>query len=254
MFIYKITNKINNKCYIGQTTKDVNIRFKRHLNDALSNRLNTNLACAIRKYGKDAFTIETIEQVYTQEELDDREIYWIHYYDSLKNGYNMTDGAINANTYKNKTVEEMMDIKKKLKESKLGAKNPNSKAVKCKNINTNEELHFDSLKECMLYFKETNHNFITRRCNKKTKFVYKGMWIFAYENDNYINDYSLYKNIARNKKIIVKDLITDEEKEFISFAEAERYFKVKNKAFSYCAYKQKNEYIVYNRYKIIILN
>ena len=52
MYIYRITNKINNKIYIGQTIKTIKIRWLRHCTDALNYRSNTKFAKAIRKYGK----------------------------------------------------------------------------------------------------------------------------------------------------------------------------------------------------------
>ena len=60
MWIYKIINIQNNKVYIGQTIRSIEQRFNRHLNDALNNVLDTHLARAIRKYGKDSFIIEEI--------------------------------------------------------------------------------------------------------------------------------------------------------------------------------------------------
>ena len=70
--IYKITNKINGKIYIGQ---------------------------AIKKYGKENFTIELIEQV-EKDKLDEREVYWISFYNSYQKGYNCTLGGQNGATRK----------------------------------------------------------------------------------------------------------------------------------------------------------
>ena len=61
MWIYKITNIQNNKVYIGQTIRPVEQRFRRHINDAMSNILDTHFARAIRKYGEQSFYIEIIE-------------------------------------------------------------------------------------------------------------------------------------------------------------------------------------------------
>ena len=49
MIIYKISNNVNNKVYIGQTIRPINKRFNRHINDAVNNKLNTHFARAIRK-------------------------------------------------------------------------------------------------------------------------------------------------------------------------------------------------------------
>ncbi|MBQ5474538.1 MAG: GIY-YIG nuclease family protein [Lachnospiraceae bacterium] len=88
MWIYKITNIQNNKVYIGQSIRPIEQRFKRHINDAINNKLDTHFARAIRKYGKDSFRIETIDTAQTQEELNQKEQYWIQQYDSVNNGYN----------------------------------------------------------------------------------------------------------------------------------------------------------------------
>ena len=61
MWIYKITNIQNNKCYIGQSIRPIEQRFRRHINDALNNILDTHFARAIRAYGKDNFKIEVMD-------------------------------------------------------------------------------------------------------------------------------------------------------------------------------------------------
>lgn len=93
MIIYKITNKINGKIYIGQTRKTPYDRFKQHLRDAC--RLDNALSRAVRKYGKQNFYIEQIEECETDQDLNYREIYWIKYFNSIdkKIGYNCNSGG-----------------------------------------------------------------------------------------------------------------------------------------------------------------
>ena len=92
-FIYKITNKINGKSYIGQTIQNVKERFYQHCATKCSQAvLNMAIHRAINKYGKSNFTIEVIEEVESTN-LNDRERYWIRYYDSYNNGYNSTKGG-----------------------------------------------------------------------------------------------------------------------------------------------------------------
>ena len=55
--IYKITNLVNNKIYIGQSARGVAERFHRHVCDAMNGKLDTHFARAIRKYGPENFTV-----------------------------------------------------------------------------------------------------------------------------------------------------------------------------------------------------
>ena len=93
MWIYKITNIQNNKVYIGQTIRPIQDRFNRHINDAINNIIDTHFARAIRKYGKENFIIEEIDTATTQEELTEKEKYWIQYYNAVNEGYNETDAT-----------------------------------------------------------------------------------------------------------------------------------------------------------------
>lgn len=97
--IYKFTNKINGKAYIGQST-DILQRVKDHEHRALTNypsnrEYNKSLYRAIRKYGIDNFEFEVLETC-EQSELNEKEKYYIALYDSYKNGYNETLGGDNV--------------------------------------------------------------------------------------------------------------------------------------------------------------
>lgn len=90
-YIYKITNDINNKIYIGKTELSIEKRWKEHLNDYNKRRNEKRpLYNAMNKYGIEHFHIEKIEETNNPEE---REKYWIEYYGSFKNGYNATIGG-----------------------------------------------------------------------------------------------------------------------------------------------------------------
>lgn len=185
--IYKITNLVNNKMYIGQSARGVAERFHRHICDAMNGKLDTHFARAIRKYGPENFTVDVIDTVDNQEELNQQEQYWIRAYDSIHHGYNETDAIYKSggNTYMSKTESEMLAIGARIRETKLGSKNPHSRKIKCRNEITGEELFFDTVKECQEYFGETRHRFITSRVTHCTRSLYLGEWNIAYQEEPY---------------------------------------------------------------------
>lgn len=93
--IYLITNTVTHKVYVGQSV-DIERRWKEHKARAFnpnSNNYDTPLARSIRKYGIEAF-VESILCECTQEELNEKEAYYIHQFNSLvPNGYNILDGS-----------------------------------------------------------------------------------------------------------------------------------------------------------------
>lgn len=186
MWIYKITNIQNNKVYIGQTIRPLKDRFNRHMSDALNYILDTHFARAIRKYGKENFIIEEIDSATSQDELNLKEQYWIRQYDSVNSGYNETDAIskCGGNTYQSKTKKEMDIIKDKIRQTKLGSKNPMAKKIKRTNILTGEIDIFDTIiscaKACGIQNGKTS---ISTRLNGQVKSPYKNKWIFEYYNE-----------------------------------------------------------------------
>lgn len=92
-YIYKITNNISNKCYIGKTERTVEERWQEHCRH-IKTYPNLPLYRAMSKYGIENFTIEILEQC-DSNNIDSREIYWIDYYNTYysKEGYNCTGGG-----------------------------------------------------------------------------------------------------------------------------------------------------------------
>lgn len=100
--IYKITNLINGKVYIGQS-KDIYYRWYDHKKESRKNRKDIVLYCAFAKYGIENFSFEIVEEC-SLEDLDEKEIFYIKQYNSYinwenSNGYNMTIGGALCHTH-----------------------------------------------------------------------------------------------------------------------------------------------------------
>ena len=93
MRIYKITNTQNGKQYVGQTKLKLNKRFTDHV--AAANSGSTSIIHnAIRKYGRDAFKVELLEECHSFEELDRAERKWIAALNTVTpHGYNIEEGG-----------------------------------------------------------------------------------------------------------------------------------------------------------------
>lgn len=123
-YIYKITNTLNNKVYIGQTVKTVSKRFTQHKNNSNKEYFSQIvLYKAFNKYGIENFICEEIEEV-PNEKLDEREKYWIEYYDSYFNGYNSTLGGRLVELY-NWDIEDIIERYHQLKSARAVAKELN---------------------------------------------------------------------------------------------------------------------------------
>lgn len=85
------TNSITDKVYIGMTSKTLEKRKKEHYITARNPKFQFHRA--IKKYSEECFTWEVIDTADNIEDLKEKEVAWIYYYDSYRNGYNMTIGG-----------------------------------------------------------------------------------------------------------------------------------------------------------------
>lgn len=115
MGIYKFENNITHLCYIGQSI-NIEERYKEHIKKS---KTGTNkFYQAIQQYGINNFTFSILEEC-PYEELDNREIYWINYYDSFFNGYNSTTGGSQYHTQGKLTAIQVTELHQLLKNSQI---------------------------------------------------------------------------------------------------------------------------------------
>ena len=90
MIIYKATNKINQKIYVGQTSQSLRERVRRHFKD----KRKIGFRIALKKYGLQNFDFETMAYCDTKKKLDFLERFYIKFFKSKTPlGYNLTDGG-----------------------------------------------------------------------------------------------------------------------------------------------------------------
>lgn len=116
--VYKATNIINNKVYIGATTTSLNQRMQEHLRHAKD--INTDFAKDIIKYGGSNFDWEILQEADSKDELYKLEKYYIEKYNTFQSdkGYNMTNGGVKNYKLSNKSTAYL-----------YGSKNPAAKKI-----------------------------------------------------------------------------------------------------------------------------
>jgi len=98
--VYHVTNLLNGKVYIGQTSKTIQARFKEHLSVAKTQPSEWHFAKALRKYDETAWQIKAIDFAFSSQEACEKESHWVSHYGTITTGYNSTLGGEGASGYK----------------------------------------------------------------------------------------------------------------------------------------------------------
>lgn len=236
--IYKWQNKINGKCYIGQSI-DLGSRLRHHINNFKHRRYDAPLYRAFDKYGLDSFDIEILYYIENPERcikpfLDELEIGYIEKYNSYGGtGYNQTRGG-DAGILGYKFTEEQRN--RTSANSIISGKNISKKIV-LYNIKTGWLLIFPSISFAAKQL-NTTHGQVSRLCSW-SQYLLDKQWVGAFETNDvykraeYINqcpfDYKTEKSsktsnhrysieIYENKDLIYKFKNTTEaNKNFFHF-------------------------------------
>lgn len=126
MLIYKITNLVNNKVYIGLTTTSLQKRWNTH--KCISKQKNSHLYNAMKRYGIHNFSIEQIDSTNDFKKLGELERYYIALYDSQnpEKGYNITAGGesnqLDANPKAKLSLNDVIQIRRLYASCAIGCK------------------------------------------------------------------------------------------------------------------------------------
>lgn len=218
-YIYKITNILNGKIYIGQTSESIRRRFKRHIYDSKSKE--TSIARAIRKYGHENFSVEVLcvinaKTIFELDELlNKNEVEQINNLKSMGNGYNQTIGGNGVRGYKisekrKKQLREKFEVLLKKQRLPINVYDNDGNLVK----------RFGSIFEAS---KETGFSRTAIKKCCETKKIYKTGYLFKYDDDNEFNKNEYEVGVHHsNKKIAMYTLGGNYIKTYKSIIEASR--------------------------------
>ena len=175
--IYKITNAINGKVYIGQTVQGMDVRWREHLKVVRSGG-GYALHNAIRKYGIQQFSIEELYQCSSQEELNSEEISYIHSYYSIIDhgrGYNLDTGGGSHGSPSNETLRKMIysqnrdDVKAKIQASRAGYRHSDETKRKMSESSKGQEMSLEARLKMSVAKKGKPGSFLGHHHTEETK-------------------------------------------------------------------------------------
>lgn len=215
--VYKITNNLNGKCYIGQTYNHINKRIRKHISCSLNNP-KCKIDKTIAKYDYINFKYEIIDFADSLNELNEKEIYWIKFYNSLvPNGYNLSSGGRNHITT-NDTKEKLRFINK----GKIVSDETKQKIIKSTTGNNNHffgKKHSDESKKKMSMYQKGK--IISLESRKKMSLSQKGR-IHSEETKKKMS-LSAKNKPLKEKQIYILDLNMNIITEVVNIHECSKY-------------------------------
>lgn len=215
--IYCFENLVNGKKYIGQSIH-LKRRFQEHTTQLrLGKHINIHLQGAWNTYGEENFSKYVLEYC-EPDELDEKEIYWIDFYDTLNNGYNLSEGGNGIRGYKHtpEEIAKMIQIQK-----------PRAVLQLTMDFEIVKEWPSASWAAKNLGFMKRTIQSVCDRINRQ-KTIGGFVWVYKDEYDNGTVDWDYYRNYNRNypKPIIQMTLDGEFIKEWPCVCQAAKTFGV----------------------------
>jgi group I intron endonuclease len=201
MIIYLLENKINNKRYVGQTTRSIDERLRDHCTE----KRNRHISNAIKTYGIENFEITILCKCSSQEELNQKEIDYVKELNTMHpNGYNHRAGG-------NQNGICSDELRKKISLAKIGKPNLKrrgeirtenqrvkisrglgGKAIKATNLSTGEIKVYDTAHSTI----KDGHNpsNVVSICKKNSYRTHSKGWKFEYVKENQANQNGSLEN------------------------------------------------------------
>lgn len=186
MVIYKTTNLVNGKFYVGKDAKNK----KSYLGSG------NVLRQAIEKYGKENFKKEILEICTTLQQLSDREKYWIKKLNAIKLGYNLTEGGTGGDTYTNNTNKYTPGFCQGLDPWNKGLKGLTPWNKGLKGIMGANKTSYKAGKDHIMYGAKQKESTVNKRVEtRKANGSYRGVGKFAPKRVQNIQDGKIFESI-----------------------------------------------------------
>lgn len=175
MYIYKITHKSTHQCYVGQT-KDFLNRWRQHINE---NETRSPIQRALTEEKITNFTFEIIEEC-EDNRANERETFWIRYYNAYTEGYNTNNGTSIDNIIQPNTNNNIKPIQANITRSKVNSPD----GVDAYDPKTGELVkHYDSIADANRALGKEGTGNISAVCRGRGKTAYGFIWRYTTPQD-----------------------------------------------------------------------
>ena len=231
-YIYKITNKLTHKCYIGETKKsNPELRWNEH-----KSKIEKGIGCpalqdAVKKYGIENFKFEVLIICFDEDRYKFEKEYIKKYNSIAPNGYNLTTGGEGGGFYgkkhTNETIEKIKSTLREKYENNPQLRKESSERVTLLLKDKNYRLKIsEGMKKSEKWQNIKKENFNCRKHNEETKNILKNKTTNYFEDNINIEKHREVMAKAKGIKVLQYDLNNNLLNKFISIREASRHTSI----------------------------